>query len=1237
MKFIKIIFFLPFLVLCQEVRFSATVSSTTCSGTLVEFNIENIPNQISLTEFNFENNSLPNNWIATDFIVGTECTPATGGRADGSSYFWAKSRTAGQRYVITSPEDVSNGGKVQFYFRYGNDDPQPGCEQPEANGEEVLLYYNTDGTNTFSQLMYDQWIIDTQAASRPGGGIFPYYKNNNPDCAFFNIEIPEGARSTQTKFAWVQLSSSGNVYDNWGIDDVVVYANPAATSTWTIDFGALNNEGTQSSPTIITATSSNLLINKLYPKSNISKIYSATVTVVLSDNSFYSITQSVTVDPSDPIPPTVTPPPNIQVNNDNGSCQAVLTLTDTGTPTTSDNCSVVSIVNNNPTLTFLNGVNTLTWVVTDNASNTTTVTQTITVNDTENPVLTVPIDIVSTNCNVDIGIASATDNCGGLVPSNNAPAAFDIGITPVVWTVTDVAGNTVSSTQLVTVSDTVAPLNAAPADIIVNTDLNECTASGVVLGLPISSDNCTVASVTNNSPLIFPLGTTTVTWIVSDSASNTTLSYQKVTVEDNSPPTLNPPPDVVSDSCAIILGIPSITDNCNFTYTNNAPDSFSTGTTTVTWTASDTFGNIVSATQLITFSDVTDPTISIQDENINISSDLGSCFASGVDLGSVIINDDCGISSQSNDAPIQFPIGVTIVTYIVTDTFGNVSSSTQTVTVIDNEPPVARANDISVSLNANGDIIIPWIAIDNGSSDNCLVESYSIFSVKSEQFLINQTQISGEQRAETPTLKSSNLNFYKKILNCANIGTQQIIYTVTDSSGNTASTTASLIITDNLNFCNNDEEESDSNNDDTPPLDSDGDGVNDEIDAFPFDPSEWDDTDGDGLGNNADLDDDGDGFSDIIEIQSETDPLNINEYPEDTDDDGIINLLDSDDDNDGFSDELEDEVGTDSLDLNSFPKDTDLDLIIDYFDDDDDNDGQSDQVEIECGTDPLNNNELALDTDNNGIPNCLDSDDDGDGYVDEIEIFFNTDPINVYEFPNLDDDGDGVPFSLGFTLQISDNCPDVPNPDQSDVDEDGFGDACDNCINIENNDQLDFDQDGIGDSCDVCPDDFNPEQEDYDKDLFGDICDLDDDNDGQSDEDEIACGSDPKDKNSLSTDFDKDGIPDCLDNDKDNDSIEDSIDLNPSTFDDLLISQYVSDNGDGINDQFIILKIGNYSNSKLSIYTRSGELVYSKNNYQNNWPADAGGKALPEGSYFFRLDLEQDGKIDNQGWLYLSR
>lgn len=48
--------------------------------------------------------------------------------------------------------------------------------------------------------------------------------------------------------------------------------------------------------------------------------------------------------------------------------------------------------------------------------------------------------------------------------------------------------------------------------------------------------------------------------------------------------------------------------------------------------------------------------------------------------------------------------------------------------------------------------------------------------------------------------------------------------------------------------------------------DTDGDGANDNLDAFPLDPAEWIDTDRDGIGDNADLDDDGDGYSDDDEI-----------------------------------------------------------------------------------------------------------------------------------------------------------------------------------------------------------------------------------------------------------------------------------------------------------------------------------------------------------------------------------
>jgi Ca2+-binding RTX toxin-like protein len=63
------------------------------------------------------------------------------------------------------------------------------------------------------------------------------------------------------------------------------------------------------------------------------------------------------------------------------------------------------------------------------------------------------------------------------------------------------------------------------------------------------------------------------------------------------------------------------------------------------------------------------------------------------------------------------------------------------------------------------------------------------------------------------------------------------------------------------------------------PLDSDGDGVIDTLDAFPFDPLESQDTDGDGIGDNRDTDSDNDGVSDDEEIAQGTDPLDPDSYP----------------------------------------------------------------------------------------------------------------------------------------------------------------------------------------------------------------------------------------------------------------------------------------------------------------------------------------------------------------------
>ncbi len=65
--------------------------------------------------------------------------------------------------------------------------------------------------------------------------------------------------------------------------------------------------------------------------------------------------------------------------------------------------------------------------------------------------------------------------------------------------------------------------------------------------------------------------------------------------------------------------------------------------------------------------------------------------------------------------------------------------------------------------------------------------------------------------------------------------------------------------------------------------DDDNDGVLDDNDAFPNDPSEWSDADGDGKGDNVDDDDDNDGITDLMEERCFSDPLDANSVPTDTD------------------------------------------------------------------------------------------------------------------------------------------------------------------------------------------------------------------------------------------------------------------------------------------------------------------------------------------------------------------
>jgi len=82
----------------------------------------------------------------------------------------------------------------------------------------------------------------------------------------------------------------------------------------------------------------------------------------------------------------------------------------------------------------------------------------------------------------------------------------------------------------------------------------------------------------------------------------------------------------------------------------------------------------------------------------------------------------------------------------------------------------------------------------------------------------------------------------------------------------------------------------------------------------------------------------------------------------------------------------------------------------------------------------------------------------------------------------------------------------------------------------------------------------------------------------------------------------------------------------------LTIPNTFTPNGDGINDYFNIIGIGNYPNCQVNIYTRYGSTVYQSQGYRTAWDGTFGGKLLPVGTYFYvitdnRLPEKLSGSI----------
>ncbi len=78
----------------------------------------------------------------------------------------------------------------------------------------------------------------------------------------------------------------------------------------------------------------------------------------------------------------------------------------------------------------------------------------------------------------------------------------------------------------------------------------------------------------------------------------------------------------------------------------------------------------------------------------------------------------------------------------------------------------------------------------------------------------------------------------------------------------------------------------------------------------------------------------------------------------------------------------------------------------------------------------------------------------------------------------------------------------------------------------------------------------------------------------------------------------------------------------------VTISNLMTPNDDGYNDRWIVQNIENYPNTKVIVVNREGQVVFSSDNYDNNWDGTGkSGKGLPDGTYYYVIQFENDEKI----------
>ena len=159
----------------------------------------------------------------------------------------------------------------------------------------------------------------------------------------------------------------------------------------------------------------------------------------------------------------------------------------------------------------------------------------------------------------------------------------------------------------------------------------------------------------------------------------------------------------------------------------NAFDCTNLGTNNVTLTVTDPSNNTDTCVAVVTVVDTINPNSIGQ----NASGDLLGTGSVTIPTASVNNNstDNCDIATMTLTPNTFTSTGVHNAVFEVTDTSNNTDSVSVTITIVDSGDlidPIADCQNITVQLDNNGEIIITGNDIDNGSSDNIGIVSYTV-------------------------------------------------------------------------------------------------------------------------------------------------------------------------------------------------------------------------------------------------------------------------------------------------------------------------------------------------------------------------------------------------------------------------------------------------------------------------------------------------------------------------------